>query len=167
MDDWQEEKVCEIFVKNVISEDRWRNEIKTDLVLQRVISKLESGFWPKSVGSDDMKPFWNIKEELSVNEDILFRGTRLIPPSSMRAELMSIAHESHQGISKTKESLRGTYWWPGMDVAVERVVRECMLCALSEKANCSRTEPMVIRSTPNEPWSEILLDLTSLGVSTP
>lgn len=58
-----------------------------------------------------------IKDETTVDYDnkILFRGARLIIPTSLQDRAIQIAHEGHQGQAKTKTLLRETLSFPVMD----------------------------------------------------
>ena len=38
----------------------------------------------------------------------------------------------HQGIVKTKQFLRACFFWPGMDQAVEAMIRGCSACVLKQ-----------------------------------
>jgi hypothetical protein len=54
--------------------------------------------------------------------------TRIIIPKSLQSRTLTIAHEGHQGIAKTKALLRTKVWWPGLDTAVESLVKSCLPC---------------------------------------
>ena len=46
-----------------------------------------------------------IKDELSVFNEIVLRGNRIIIPTSLRSKEIDLAHIGHQGIVKTKRLL--------------------------------------------------------------
>ena len=46
-----------------------------------------------------------IKDELSIFEGVILRGNRIVVPQSLRKQIRSLAHETHQGIVKTKQFL--------------------------------------------------------------
>ena len=83
----------------------------------------------------------------------------MIPPVSLRAKLVNLAHTGHLGIVKTKGWLRQDYWWPGLDIQVERLVRECTECCRSDKVLRLKKPPIQERHLPNLPWEEVALDL--------
>ena len=57
--------------------------------------------------SDIVAPFRKVKDELRVtSENIVLRGTRIVPPEALQQRASNIAHESHQGLSKIKALLR-------------------------------------------------------------
>ena len=49
-----------------------------------------------------VQDFWNYRNELSVYEDIIYKGERIFTPSSMRSEMLDRIHESHLGIEKSR-----------------------------------------------------------------
>ena len=78
-------------------------------------------------------------------------------PKCLRERVIEIAHEGHQGIVKTKERLRCSVWWPGMDRDTEKVVRTCHECQIVSQ--CSAPEPMQRTKFPDEPWQDVAMDL--------
>lgn len=48
----------------------------------------------------------NYRDEISVVEGILFKGERLIVPTSLRAEMLKLIHEGHLGIESCRRRAR-------------------------------------------------------------
>jgi hypothetical protein len=44
------------------------------------------------------KPYFDIRDELTVQDGILFRGERAIIPKTLRSDMMQRIHSSHIGI---------------------------------------------------------------------
>ena len=78
-------------------------------------------------------------------------------PAVLRADVLELAHEGHQGIVKTKQRLRSKVWWPGMDNAAERKCRTCHGCQLVGQP--SRPPPIESTPLPAGPWQELAIDL--------
>ena len=152
-------KVCSLTVGDTISEEEWGIETKADHELQVVIASLSTPWKAKNTCDIECRPYWEVRHELSTEGGVLYRGARMVPPNALRKKLIMLAHEGHQGHTKTKERIRVCYWWPGMDLAVERAVRECLECMLSQKSYTPRIQPMCIRALPTKPWQEIAIDL--------
>lgn len=100
-----------------------------------------------------------VREELSVADNCLFRGTKLVPPGILREVFINLAHEGHLGITKTKQRLPLDYWWPNMDMEIERRIRECVPCSTSDKVLKQHTPPMHCRPLAEGPWADIALDI--------
>nr|XP_058955069.1 uncharacterized protein K02A2.6-like [Pocillopora verrucosa] len=70
----------------------------------RQIKTYSSEGWPdKHSVNDAMKPYWSSRGELTVVQNILLKGTRIVIPLSMRLEILDKIHEGHQGIVKCRE----------------------------------------------------------------
>ena len=76
----------------------------------------------------ELAPYKNIWKELSVHEDLVLRGHKIVVPPSLRAKAVALAHDGHQGIVKSKAYIRSIMWFPNMDQQVEEAVRLCHLC---------------------------------------
>ena len=65
---------------------------------------------------------------LTVNEsaDLVMRDYHIVIPSTLQKRVVELAHEGHQGMSKTKELIRTKVWFPGIDAAVEESVKRCI-----------------------------------------
>ena len=64
----------------------------------------------------------NVKNDLTVStaRDLIFRGTRIVIPSKLRADAIRLALVGHQGIVKTKSLMREKVWFPMIDSLVEK-----------------------------------------------
>ena len=82
-------------------------------------------------------------------------------PQSLWNKTITLAHEGHQGIVRTKARLRERVWWPQIDKQVEEAIRACHPCQLVGP----RAKPEPIRSSrlPDDPWQEISIDLLEIS----
>jgi len=118
--------------------------------------------WPQKKDlNSSFKTYSLVKDELSIHNNCVFRGKRLVAPIAVRKELIEMAHHCHPGITKTKTILRSQYWWPGMDKDTEEAVKNCIFCTQSSKS--FRSGPPPERSTPlplpNLPWERLAIDI--------
>ncbi len=89
-------------------------------------------------------------EELCVNDDgVVLRGHRIVLSESLRMCALKIAHEWHQGVSKTKALVRTKIWFPGIDQLVEDLMANCLQYGLNDKS--THHQP----STTQHQWSAI------------
>ena len=80
----------------------------------------------------ELHPYWNDRTELSVINDVIFRGQRLVIPKLMRRSILQHLHASHQGETRTLQRARQTVFWPGItnDIRMyDSVMR--LLCSLT------------------------------------
>ena len=100
-------------VHNIFASDRdlvldpseIRTEINKDKTLIKIINLLSSQKCPSSKDKD-LQPYIRIWNELSLANDLILRGDRMIIPSKLQKKIVRIAHEGHLGIVKTKNLLR-------------------------------------------------------------
>ena len=79
------------------------------------------------------KQFLPVRNELTFIGHVILRGTRIVVPKALRKRVVSLAHEGHQGVVKTKERLQTKVWWWGMDWDAEKLCAECYGCQLVTK----------------------------------
>ena len=80
----------------------------------------------------------------------------LVVPRSLREKVVRLAHEGHQGVTKTKEYLRTRVWFPGLDGMVEAHIQHCHPCQVVTPANGCK--PLQMSPLPSEPWKEVAID---------
>ena len=68
--------------------------------------------------------------ELSVENEVIMWGYRVIVPTKVRSRLLSELHSTHEGVTKMKSNARAHFWWPSLDKVIERVVSECRICTI-------------------------------------
>ena len=93
--------------------------------------------------SDELRPFWLHASELSVENDIVLWGVRVVIPTKLRSKVLNELHENHPGISKMKALARSHVWWPKIDNDIENLVSACVACQSVKSA-----PPL----TPLQPW---------------
>ncbi|KAJ8336764.1 hypothetical protein SKAU_G00379840 [Synaphobranchus kaupii] len=129
-----------------------------ELAMLRTI--ITCGWPPSPKGLDPvLLPYYPPRLELSVKDNFVFRGSRLLVPVVLRPALISIAHESHQGVVRTKQRLCELYWWPKMDAQVLGAVRACHLCQSNDKTANPRPGPLQPVPLPEGPWQKVAMDI--------
>ncbi len=145
-----------------------QKETSRDVTLQAVMKAIQTGNWHKyskepSINTTAYQSMARVKEEFAIVEDkddakrkILLRGRRLVIPKSLQDRVISLAHEGHQGIGKTKQLIREKVWFSGIDLMVERTCRECIMC----QAATPKTEsaPLEMTELPLKQWDNISVD---------
>ena len=103
-----------------------------------------------------VKRFRHVKDELTVGaQNIVLRG-RIVIPDSLQQHAIDIAHEQHQGISRTKSLLREKIWFPGIDEMVQNTISTCISCQAVSQANTP--EAVKLSEMPNGPWEKVHMD---------
>lgn len=141
-----------------VSDAKWAEIVKEtqkDVKLKRVMKNIHR---PGKVKLD--KPYQHFKGELSVLDGVLLKGTKIVIPTSMRAEMVKLVHEGHLGIEKCKRRARGVMYWPKMHKDIEAYVQRCETCQRHRYQQAK--EPMRPHEKPTEPWSKVGMDLFQL-----
>ena len=146
-------------VQNLPATEKRLEEIRVhqerDDVCQKVKSFCTKGWPRKSELPERVKPFYSVSGELSILDEILMRGGRLVIPSDLQTEVLRQLHSSHQGISKCRERARQSVWWPGLSKQLEETVRKCPACI---KFRVPRAEPLMSSELPSLPWQKVGTD---------
>ena len=102
-------------------------------VIAKVIDLVLRG-WAEGKCSQDLKVFYLRKDELSVLDDRLLWGSRIVIPAEDRNRVLEHLHECHAGISRMKSLACSYVWWPGMDSDIEQLINTCDLCQHHQKS---------------------------------
>ncbi|CAG9137758.1 unnamed protein product [Plutella xylostella] len=119
-----------------------------DLLLQRVVHAIRTN-WQYCTDTE-LKPFYSIKQYLSIEGGCLLYGHRVVVPRALRAAVLQRLHATHQGMVQMKALARGFVYWPGVDADIERECRACAACQSLRPA--SRAAPLHPWAWPQEPW---------------
>lgn len=107
----------------------------------------------------DLRPYFHIQHELSVEAPLILRGPRVLVPLSLRNTLAHLAHEGHQGIVRTKQRLCELYWWPRMDAMVSDLIQSCTACQQNDKPARTHLAPMQPVDLPQGPFQKVAVDM--------
>ncbi|KAI2643036.1 hypothetical protein H4Q32_027704 [Labeo rohita] len=135
---------------------------QADSELQAVMRYVKQG-WPKypSQLPEYVKPYYAVRDMLSVCHDLLIYSDRIIIPSSMRAEVKRKLHEGHLGITKCRERAKQSVWWPGISKEIQVFTENCTYCQTQKPAQ--RREPLMTTPLPEAPWVRIAADICEVG----
>ena len=75
-----------------------------------------------------VRPYWGVRSMLALDSGLIVYGPRLVIPVSLRRDVLTRLHQSHQGIERTKRRARLCVFWPGIDRDVTNVVSSCPRC---------------------------------------
>ena len=129
-------------------------ESERDEVLNKVRQCIGKGEWPRS---PEMNPYAQMKQELMIKGGIILKDDKIVIPKGLRKRVLQISHETHQGITKTKELVKDKVWWPGMDKEIEELVRNCVPCLSMSNPD---KEPLKHLDIPNtQPYEKVYIDI--------
>ena len=109
-DDKSLEYQVHLLVSNLpVSEPKLRetqNATENDQVLQKLRELILDGF-PDSKRSmpPELSPYFQVRSELSIAEELIFKGDKIVIPSALRKEMKERIHMGHIRIERCKGNL--------------------------------------------------------------
>ena len=101
-------------------------ETRHDPTLSLVLRYTREG-WPTDVPKY-MEPYVSRRHELSVEQDCVMWGVRVLVPGSLQSAMLQELHAGHLGIVKMKSLAQSYIWWPGIDQEIEATTKSCEGC---------------------------------------
>lgn len=130
---------------------------ESDTVLSQILRYYIQGWPEKKCINDQLKMFYNMKNDITVEDGIVYYDNRVIIPHSLRKNMLRLLHESHQGIVKTKLRAKNIMYWPGMLNEIEQFVSDCTICEKFRSDN--RKDPLLPHEIPTLPFEKIGSDV--------
>ncbi|XP_062510501.1 uncharacterized protein K02A2.6-like [Corticium candelabrum] len=106
------------------------------------------------------RPFHQCHHEISVQNDLAFKGDRIVIPISLRGSMVKKLHNTHLGVEGCLRRAREPLFWPGINAELKDFVRRCSVCAAYRPEQCR--EPLKPHEIPSRPWQKVAIDLFSL-----
>ncbi|KAL2095791.1 hypothetical protein ACEWY4_007939 [Coilia grayii] len=138
-----------------ITSGQLKDWTRRDPLLARVCLYVTRG-WPLTCPASDFLPYFKRRDELTVEDGVLLWGLRVIIPPRGRKVLMEELHEAHPGVSRMKAVARAYMWWPGLDTALEDLVKSCTAC--QQIRNAPPAAPVCPWEWPGKPWTRLHVD---------
>ena len=127
-----------------------------DEVCQQLKSYCKSGWPEKHKVPVELKQYYSVSSELTIQHGILMRNNRMVIPSSLRQDILARLHTGHQGITKCRQRASQSVWWPGLSKELEQLVSTCVECCRFKQ---QKAEPLQPAAFPQLPWQKVASDL--------
>ncbi|XP_049276119.1 uncharacterized protein K02A2.6-like [Rhipicephalus sanguineus] len=93
------------------------------------LAKLRDALWSGAQLRDPEFRFYaDRKIQMSLQEDCILLGSRVVIPSALQQEVLRLLHEGHPGMTKMKAIARSHVWWSSLDEDITAAVRQCQVC---------------------------------------
>ena len=128
----------------------------------RALANLIITGWPKDIKEvpHPLCPYWHHRETLTVKDGLVLWGEALGIPPAKRERTLHQLHQFHQGITKSQLLACWSFFWPGINKAIEEVVCQCETCTQFQSMNAA--EPLTPTPTPLCPWQMCATDIFTL-----
>lgn len=119
--------------------------------------------WPneKHKVPDSARFYWPMRDLITIADDLIFYGDKLIVPVKLRSDMLKIIHEGHSGIERCKARARECLFWPGIGQEIENYVANCRICEKYSHKNVK--EPLLPHPVPDREWEKIGADILQYG----
>nr|XP_039271033.1 uncharacterized protein K02A2.6-like [Styela clava] len=126
--------------------------------MQSLYKTVQKG-WPvkRAQVSQDVVEYWNYRDEITVCENLLLKGERIIIPTKLRSNILKRVHIAHFGIEKSKSRARDSVFWPNIKADIVDYISKCKTCLKHRRSN--QKEPLISHEIPNIPWSTVASDI--------
>jgi hypothetical protein len=146
----------------VVASEKLKNSLHEALLRDEIVADLKTFIlngWPDK--SSDLPAhlcdFYNYRDELIVEDNLLYKGQRLYVPVDCRAEVMNRIHSSHIGLQGCLPRAREAVFWPNMNKNIEKTVSVCSVCAKIQREQAK--EPLMSHEVADRPWQRVACDL--------
>ena len=138
------------------------NEINEETTKDGVLLSLRAVItqgWPdtRSECPAHLHAYWNYRDELTVADGIILKGTRILIPKRLQSAVLQQLHYAHQGAEKCKLRAKGSVFWANINRDIEEMVKGCAPCQHNQNMNVK--EPLMPHDVPQKPWHTLGSDL--------
>ncbi|XP_037799859.1 uncharacterized protein LOC119594848 [Penaeus monodon] len=142
--------------------DQLRQETSRDGTLHGLKEVIIQG-WPETMKDLPrmLQQYWSFRDELSVEDGLVIKGSRVIIPASMQKLVLDRIHKGHQGITKCQLRAKESVYWTSINKDIEEIVQQCPTC--QEMSRSQTKEILIPHELPTQPWQYVGTDLFHYG----
>lgn len=133
---------------------------QNDMVLKEISQKILMGWKHSDSEHEHIRPYYNKRLMLSVENNCIYYGTRLLIPNSLKVNILNLLHDTHIGVLRMKTTARSYVWWLSIDKDIEAFARQCEACQLNQ--NSSSKVPLTKWKNTNVFFERIHIDFFHL-----
>ncbi|KAL7882928.1 hypothetical protein SRHO_G00005860 [Serrasalmus rhombeus] len=135
-----------------------REETEKDQILKQLKLVILTGcLQVKQQCVSDIQEYWNCRAELTVVNDVVYKGSKIVMPKSLRKLMLQKVHEGHLGMEKCKRMACEVMFWPRINQDISDLVSSCQTCLKYQPRNPS--EPLMPHPVLQRPYQKLGADL--------
>ena len=143
--------------QSAVTWERVQSASRQDPTIQVLAQHILEGFPPhKQSLPDNLRPYWDVRDELSCVGDAIVLGSRAVIPRSLRTEVLDGLHAAHQGVAGMKARARISVYWPGISAAIVNRRNNCRRCDIIMPSQTH--EPLSLPPDPDYPFQLVVSD---------
>ena len=108
----------------------------------------------------ELQPYRTFREELTIEDGLILKGTRIASPNKKHESILKLIHESHLGLNKCKLHAREMVYWPGLNGQLEKLILNCELCLKYSQAKYKQSPNIALgHEILVHPWTKLATDI--------
>ena len=117
-----------------------------------LLAKVVLEGWPQTIRDSphSIQSYWYFRDEIKCEDNILYKGVRLIIPWAERASTLNVLHMRHYAIDKINLRARETVYWPDISEDIKVTYHRCNICA--KFARTQQKQMLQSVKTPQSGW---------------
>ena len=131
---------------------------------QELQATIKTG-WPMKAAEVKtcLRPYFHIRDELVVENDVIYRGARCITPPDIRKDILQLEklHSVHMGITGTARQARESVYWPNMNADIKNYIERCEICS-ENRTTAQQRKTLIPHERSSQPWAKFGIDMFSL-----
>ena len=104
-----------------------------------------------------LRPYFDVRDELTIQNELVFKGQQIVVLAVLRKELMEKTHASHIGIQGSIRQARDTLYWPRITTEIKEYISRCDVCMTYRTGQGK--EPILQHEFIAQPWPKVAADL--------
>ena len=100
-----------------------------------------------------LAPYYSFRDELTVQDGLIFRGERLVIPKDVRSKMKKELHSSHICINGCLRRARECMFWPGMNAYKKEYIAQCETCKQYKPKQ--QKETLMSHEIAERPWERL------------
>ena len=118
--------------------------------------------WPtsKSEVTETLHPYYDFRDELTTQDQLVFKGPLVVVPAALRKEMMAACHITHIGIEGCIRRARESMFWPRMATELKTYISKCDICMAHRMT--PQKETLCQHEFAPHPWAKVGADLCEL-----
>ena len=150
-----------VYNANNLSLAQMKEVAKEDKQYQEIIHCLTKGQNVNCLPHDHpARAFKSIWTDISIEEELLIWGQRIIVPKELRNQILEALHKPHSGTVKTRAAAKELYYWPGMNNEIQTMIEKCDKC---QELRPSLQKEALLQSMATKPMDSVSVDLFDYG----
>ncbi len=161
-----EVNTCMQILESCITLNEVREAQQNNTEIAEIIEAVKAGTWTMATDSNLRKHFTTIKEELFVDDNVLYRQVndeqiQVILPPSLHKDIIELVHSSatggHLGVARTTSKLLECFYWPCLRKIVAHFICRCLVCEYF-KPSKENTKAQLQPIESTKAWEVIEID---------